>query len=573
MEETNNYKLKKQDELDFYDVHLVNENLDTIDLAIKEAKDTADSKASSTHTHDASDINGIATDAESTSFDNSTSNMFSTNVQSAVEEVNDKTNANKVSILKLEEKVENIDSSVNEIVNITVKCSDATEPNGQIITIKNTKENTTVDYIYENSTISIKVLAGTEYEVYVNEKNGYIRPILQKYVAGYGVIRNINFYYEKKVKYGIKVSKNNSDPRTRVEYTHDAVGFVPAKMNYSTDEFEYGSWANVFFVKKNRPVMLKYNGEVDYELDRNDTSLKVNGEASDISNNNYAGNAMSEIPLGWLKQYEDSNYEYHIVSNYKVDDTYTAYPFMNSKGEVKDVAYMAMFEGSFDNSKLRSIADKTVMVNTTRQQEIDRAVANGVGWYTLYWSMWDYINVLGKLISKSTDSQTSFGNGRCDATSAMPTGTLKNKSQFYGKNDNTSAVKLFYVENLYGNAWMSMGGMVTNASKEILVKMTPPYNVSGSGYTSTGVVPSGTSGGYINSVKVGSNIGTIPKVASGSATTYYTDGLWFSANCYALAGGRWVNSSRVGCSSVIVADSASYTAAHIGSCLSFIQGF
>lgn len=39
---TTNYNLTKQDKTEFYDVHIVNENLDKIDLAIKEAKDAAE---------------------------------------------------------------------------------------------------------------------------------------------------------------------------------------------------------------------------------------------------------------------------------------------------------------------------------------------------------------------------------------------------------------------------------------------------------------------------------------------------------------------------------------------------
>ena len=61
----------------------------------------------------------------------------------------------------------------------------------------------------------------------------------------------------------------------------------------------------------------------------------------------------------------------------------------------------------------------------------------------------------------------------------------------------------------------------------IIVKMTPPYNLTGSGYIKTGIVPSGTSGGYISQTKM-SEYGMIPSVYSGSGTTYYCDGGWFN---------------------------------------------
>lgn len=95
MKETTNLKLKKPDLNDFYNVDDFNYNSDIIDRSIKEVQDTAESKAPKDHTHDASDINGISTNAKGTSFDNSTNGMAATNVQDAIEE-------NKTSILELE---------------------------------------------------------------------------------------------------------------------------------------------------------------------------------------------------------------------------------------------------------------------------------------------------------------------------------------------------------------------------------------------------------------------------------------------------------------------------------------
>lgn len=43
-------------------------------------------------------------------------------------------------------------------------------------------------------------------------------------------------------RYGVKIAKDNSDPDKRIEYTYDAIGFKPAKMDYTTGVFDYGSW-------------------------------------------------------------------------------------------------------------------------------------------------------------------------------------------------------------------------------------------------------------------------------------------------------------------------------------------
>ena len=98
-------------------------------------------------------------------------------------------------------------------------------------------------------------------------------------------------------RYGFRVKENESNPSTRVEYLFDAVGMTPAGMNFSAAAFNMGSWGDVWFVRDNFPCMVKNNGTVDYQLNPNDYSLKATtGEASDVANTAYAGNAMSAIP-------------------------------------------------------------------------------------------------------------------------------------------------------------------------------------------------------------------------------------------------------------------------------------
>jgi len=92
----------------------------------------------------------------------------------------------------------------------------------------------------------------------------------------------------KRTIYGWHVNPDISNSSNAVTYLKDAIGMTPASMGSTT--FDYGSWENAFFMPK--PCMLKSNGKVDYYLDPNDYTKKLNGTASDISNPNYDGNAM-----------------------------------------------------------------------------------------------------------------------------------------------------------------------------------------------------------------------------------------------------------------------------------------
>jgi hypothetical protein len=211
------------------------------------------------------------------------------------------------------------------------------------------------------------------------------------------------------------------------------------------------------------------------------------------------------------------------------------------------------------------------MVSQTRNTEVSYATANGSGYYTIYKSGWDYIGDLLTLISKSDNSQAKFGSGRSKSTNttAIATGTLKAQPYFKGYNDETSDVKVFGIEGFWGNVWEGMAGLILNSG--IKTKMTPPYNFDGTGYTNTGVTPSGTSGGFVNTASVTDASGYMPKTASGSGTTYYCDGLWFNNSQvdYALVGGDWGNALRVGCRSVTLTALTSDTGAYFGSRLSY----
>jgi len=377
---------------------------------------------------------------------------------------------------------------------------------------------------------------------------------------------------ESAKRYGFMRTKTESNAATRITYLYDAVGLTPAYMDFAGGAFNYGGW-EAFVNEVQRPVMLKTDGTVDYELSRADFTKKIDGSASDISDTAYAGNAMIEFKkYKWVYQYEDANYEYFICSNVKWDANYKAYAFQNANANIKDTFYWGAFKGIY-STHLRSIADQAVMSGQTRNVEVSRATDNGAGYYTIYKSGWDYIGNLLTLISKSDNSQVSFGSGRSKSTNttAIATGTLKTLPQFIGYNDETSDVKVFGIEGFWGNVWEGMAGLILATT--IKTKLTPPYNFDATGYTDTTITPSGTNGGYVNTAKVDSEMGFIPKTASGSGTTYYCDGLYFNTSQvdYALVGGTWYYGLLVGSHCAALHALASITDTHFGSRLSFLS--
>ena len=380
--------------------------------------------------------------------------------------------------------------------------------------------------------------------------------------------------------YGYRISKTESDPAACVEYLYDAEGFTPAAMNYETGEFDYGSWADAWFVTENRPCMVKNDGTVDYYLDPNDYTKKEDGEtASDVANTSYAGNAMAQIPLVWVYRYEDDDYYYEIVSNIQYDENYKAYAHTKANGSIADYFYSAMFGASGNASKLRSLSGQTLSQTLTTEQQLSGATANGDGWYIGTWSQHELIRTLLVLMGKSTDTQTVFGNGNLRQATAvsglLATGTLKDKGQFYGYKTNNQQVKVFHIEGFWGDQWLRTAGLI-NYNGKIYVKMTPAgqgYRVLDVvGYTNTDINTPTASQSFISKMSC-SEYGMIPTAVTGSGSTYFCDAMW-SNNAqldYLFVGCCALNALAFGgafCFYVIAAPSSAYW--YYGCALSFV---
>ena len=395
--------------------------------------------------------------------------------------------------------------------------------------------------------------------------------------------------------YGFYIDGNNSNPSTRVTYIEDAIGMKPAFMNYETDKFDYGSWGNAWFMPK--PCMLKSDGTVAYYLDPMDYSKKIDGTESDISNDDFDGNAMMEWGTGgkkiWTKTVPvlgDPTSCYKYFADEQIDPDYHAYSFIGSDGKMKDHFYTPIYHGSVVGTKLRSLSGKAPCMSKTAQQEIDLAMTNGNGWYVEQFCDIELINDLLVLMGKSTDTQTVFGKGNSDGYAdnssinhgMINSGTMDDKGLFWGSNVSSSSarngVKVFGMENWWGNQWRRFAGLILD-SGTYKFKMgygtsdgstTQGYNLTGDGYVSSGITPGGTSGGYINIIDY-SNRMSLPKTASGSSSTYYCDGSWFNNSIVAVAyrGGYCRYGAPCGAFYLAVNSAASGAHWHIGAALSF----
>lgn len=393
------------------------------------------------------------------------------------------------------------------------------------------------------------------------------------------------------VVYAFHIDGAESDPDARVTYLKDALGLTPAKMNFSTGKFEWGSWEDAFFIP--RPCMLKYDGTVDYYLDTENYGLKEDGTASDVADLSYGGNAMMEWtgPI-WMKVVpdpEDTTSGTIYISDHKADDGFTCWPFFDANNHLIDKIYTPIYTGTIDsNGKMRSISGQAPTTSTTVDQEVTAATANNAGtdveWYTEVLADISMINALLILICKSTDTQAKFGEGHTTGASSAAgltaSGTLDTKGLFWGTSANTtSAMKIFGMENWWGNHWRRYAGHILDAGVQ-KIKLTHGkvdgttvigYNKTASGYTTVqNATPTGTSGGYIKTARW-TEKGFFPFGVDGSDGHYYSDGMWFAntSQRYARRGGTAASNARLyGAFCVNLNGGASHASWDIGAALS-----
>lgn len=385
----------------------------------------------------------------------------------------------------------------------------------------------------------------------------------QGIIAAIQDVCNVLAHKSGNTVYGFHIKSAEAGPYERVTYLADAVDMIPCKMDYANGMFDWGSWRNAFFMP--RPCMLRSNGIVDYYLDPNDYTLKADGTASDVVNTEYDGNAMMEWGQNgkkiWYKIVADegdiTSYSVYIA-DHKEDDSYRCWSFFDKDNNLRDHFYTPIYQGSLIDGKLRSLSGQTPTENNSGTKEVEYAKANGERWNIEVWSDKFLMFMLLYLIGKSTNVQEVFGQGHStggvNGTPADTTGALDKMGMFYGYTDTAKKVKVFGMEDQWGERWNRTLGLMLN-NGEYCVKYTEG---TADGTTVQGYSTTDTTGmcdehmtddadGYVTQMSVAGDC-VLPTKEGGSSSTYYCDYHYRNATGVRLAllGGASNNNANCG---------------------------
>ena len=382
------------------------------------------------------------------------------------------------------------------------------------------------------------------------------------------------------------INQNDSNPATCVKYLGENKDFKPAFMNYSTGKFDYGDWGNAFFMSMFKPCMLNPDGTIKHYLNPNDYTTQADEVTpSDVANTSQTANAMAEIGQIWISEEEINGLIHVKIANQKVDNSFDCYTHLKPDGTLRDVIYRSIYDGCNISNKIRSLSGQAICKTVAGDTQINYAKANGTGWDVDEYNVRRLINYLLILIGKSLDTQTVFGTGRYSGGSnsnnnQLNTGTLDKKGMFFGDNAN-GAVKVFHIENWWGNIWKITNGVIQKNGK-LLYKMcegtldgssVENYNTDGTGYIDSGVTASGTvSECYIKRMVLVPGIGLVPTAdGGGSSSTYFCDGWWSNSTVIGFArfGSSPANGFLLGAFAFIVSVAVSYSSWYCGVSLSY----
>ena len=137
-----------------------------------------------------------------------------------------------------------------------------------------------------------------------------------------------------------------------------------------------------------------------------------------------------------------------------------------------------MFGGSYDGTRIRSLAGQTLMYNTNASTEITRAKANGNGMEHRLMEQKKPVGLYAQDYVKDrqfTDSVRTGADIRIcerritELRTPCDRNIDKDKGQFFGYKDTTHEVKVFYIEKWWGNRWDRINGLLM-VGGEILAK-------------------------------------------------------------------------------------------------------
>jgi len=330
--------------------------------------------------------------------------------------------------------------------------------------------------------------------------------------------------------YGVQIDLTNSNPETSVTYTDDAVGMTGGS----------SVWDTMPIFKDIKPCLFK-NGAVVGYLNKNNFAQFEDGTIADITSG-AAGDVMIEFPKAGLVMSTVGDIVTLKMTDNPSDPNFHYYAHTRTVEGEKEHFYLGAYKGYVASSKLRSLSGKAPTSNQTIGTFRTQAQANGTGYENSGFFQLTFRQALYLIKYKNLNSQATVGIGYSDNvnnTAPLDSGTLDSSGMTYGNTtDGTVRMKLFGLEDFWGNVFEWIDGVYNSANFEILTA-TNSFNDVSAGYTNRGIGSSANIGGVMSKPQGTTETGFVLKKADGTDTTYFCDCVVLYASSLYYFGGAY----------------------------------
>lgn len=246
----------------------------------------------------------------------------------------------------------------------------------------------------------------------------------------------------------------------------------------------------------------------------------------------------------------------------------------HKRGNVqKDYFYLGAYSATGSSSKLGSNSGFAPYVYPSIADFIEYAHNHGSGYEIMAFYQWTYVQTLYIMKYGNLNSQEALGKGYTSGSAAQTTGVTNTQGMCYGNpNSGTDRMKLFGLEDLWGNVSQFISGFYSDSNRNLLTT-TDNFGVNTSADAWEYNVSSGVTsnmGGYMTESQGTNNGGFVIKIVNGSSTTYYSDFEYISAFKFSSVGNAWDSGTLAGIFSMSIDFLATDSEANVGSRLMYL---
>ncbi len=309
--------------------------------------------------------------------------------------------------------------------------------------------------------------------------------------------------------WGVTIDENDANPSTSVALNDDL-------LNHEIDNFG------------ERPCLLK-NGVVQYYLNPNDFTRKIDGSTADIFTG-ADGDVMIQIPkMGYyITRNASANKTIIKLTNHRnpqyLNSRYKTYAHTRAVLGDRENLYIGAYPGTIIDGRMRSLSvNPTIVEGPLEAIDVlsmlrESATNNGPSYTPISFHAYTLITIMYLMKYRFLNCKNLLGTGN----TPHPTGALNMKGMYCTNPiENLQKVKFAGMEDLYSTSFKHiLDGVALSISRRLFTAFDN-YNNNAIGYTLEGGLINSLNYGFTKHITGATEAGFFSNTFGGSSTTHY----------------------------------------------------